>query len=66
MRIVSRRGAVEALAHFDDTLAKGLAFMTFHNAAEVDTNVLLSDTWDPKSGTAEFKATAIRLEKLEA
>jgi hypothetical protein len=29
----------------------------------VETNILTLDTWDPKSGTAEFKATAIRVEK---
>jgi formate dehydrogenase major subunit len=28
--------------------------------------VLTLDAWDPKSGTAEFKATAIRVDKLDA
>ena len=28
-------------------------------------NVLTIDAIDPKSGTAEFKATAIRIDKLE-
>jgi hypothetical protein len=27
---------------------------------------LTLDAWDPKSGTAEFKATAIRVDKLDA
>ena len=31
---------------------------------EVDVNVLTNDAWDPKSGTSEFKATAIRIERL--
>ncbi|MGN6794872.1 MAG: hypothetical protein ACTHJW_20990, partial [Streptosporangiaceae bacterium] len=30
------------------------------------TNILTLDAWDPKSGTAEFKATAIRVDKLDA
>jgi formate dehydrogenase major subunit len=65
VRVVSRRGAVEAPVRYDTTLRPGLAFMTLHFPDEVDTNVLTIDATDPKSGTAEFKATAIRIEKLE-
>ena len=43
--------------------AGGLAFMTLHFPEQVETNILTLDAWDPKSGTAEFKATAIRVEK---
>jgi predicted molibdopterin-dependent oxidoreductase YjgC len=64
--VVSRRGRVEAPVRYDDTLRPGLAFMTLHFPEEVDTNVLTIDAVDPKSGTAEFKATAIRIEKLGA
>ncbi len=39
--------------------------MTFHFQDEVAVNLLAIDAADPKSGTAEFKATAIRIEKLE-
>jgi len=39
--------------------------MTLHSPDEVNTNVLTIDATDPKSGTAEFKASAIRIEKLE-
>ena len=38
--------------------------MTLHFQDDVATNVLTIDATDPKSGTAEFKATAIRIEKL--
>jgi formate dehydrogenase major subunit len=65
VRVVSRRGSVEAPVRFDATLRPGLAFMTFHFPDEVATNVLTIDAVDPKSGTAEFKASAIRIEKLE-
>jgi formate dehydrogenase major subunit len=40
--------------------------MTLHFPDQVETNVLTLDTWDPKSGTAEFKATAIRVEHASA
>jgi anaerobic selenocysteine-containing dehydrogenase len=62
--VTSRRGSVEAPARVDKGLRQGLAFMTFHFPDQVDTNVLTIDATDPKSGTAEFKATAIRVEKL--
>src|SRR5690349_14840384 len=63
-RIVSRRGSIEAPVRYDGTLRPGLAFMNLHFPDEVATNVLTIDATDPKSGTAEFQATAIRLEKL--
>ena len=61
---MSRRGSVEAPARYDPTLRPGLAFMNLHFPDEVATNVLTIDATDPKSGTAEFKATAIRLEAV--
>jgi predicted molibdopterin-dependent oxidoreductase YjgC len=64
VRIVSRRGSVEAPVRYDPTLRPGLAFMNLHFPDEVATNVLTIDATDPKSGTAEFKATAIRLEPV--
>jgi predicted molibdopterin-dependent oxidoreductase YjgC len=64
VRIVSRRGAVETSARYDPNMRAGLAFMNLHFPDEVATNVLTIDATDPKSGTAEFKATAIRLEPL--
>ena len=66
VRVSSRRGAVEARVRFDPGLRPGLAFMTTHFPDEVDTNKLTIDAVDPKSGTAEFKATAIRVDKIGA
>jgi formate dehydrogenase major subunit len=63
-RVSSRRGSVEAPVRIDPSLRPGLAFMTFHFPDEVDVNQLTIDATDPKSGTAEFKAAAIRVEKL--
>jgi formate dehydrogenase major subunit len=62
-RATSRRGSIIVPVHVDETLRAGLAFMTLHFPDQVETNILTLDTWDPKSGTAEFKATAIRVEK---
>ena len=39
--------------------------MTFHFPDEVDINVLTIEATDPKSGTAEFKAAAVRVEKID-
>jgi formate dehydrogenase major subunit len=64
VRVVSRRGAVEAPVAFDPSLRPGLASFTPHFSEEVDINVLTNDAWDPKSGTSEFKAAAIRVEKI--
>ncbi len=65
VRIVSRRGAVTAPVRFDAGLRPGLAFMTLHFPDEVATNELTIDAIDPKSGTSEFKATAVRIEPVE-
>ena len=66
VRVVSRRGALVAPVRLDPGLRPGLAFMTLHFPDEVPTNRLTIDTYDPKSGTAEFKATAIRVERIPA
>jgi formate dehydrogenase major subunit len=65
VRVISRRGRVEAPIRIDESLRPGLTFMTLHFQDDVATNLLTIDATDPKSGTAEFKATAIRIEKLE-
>ena len=66
VRVVSRRGQVETPIRLDESLRPGLMFMTLHFQDDVATNLLTIDATDPKSGTAEFKATAIRIDKLEA
>jgi formate dehydrogenase major subunit len=62
--VTSRRGQVETPIRIDSSLRPGLTFMTLHFQDDVATNLLTIDATDPKSGTAEFKATAIRIEKL--
>lgn len=62
VRVTSRRGSIEAPVRFDRSLRPGLAFMSIHFPDDIDVNALTIDAWDPKSGTAEFKATAVRVE----
>jgi formate dehydrogenase major subunit len=64
VKAVSRRGSVQVPVRVDPSLRPGLTFMTLHFQDDVATNLLTIDATDPKSGTAEFKATAIRIEKL--
>jgi formate dehydrogenase major subunit len=63
VKVSSRRGSIEAAVRFDSALRPGLAFMTLHNPDEVEVNQLTIEANDPKSGTAEFKASAIRIDK---
>lgn len=63
--VTSRRGSVDVQVRLTEGLRLGLVFMTMHAPDEVDVNQLTIDAWDPKSGTAEFKATAVRVEKLD-
>jgi formate dehydrogenase major subunit len=62
--VSSARGTIEAPVRIDPGLRPGLVFMTFHFPDEIDVNIITIDATDPKSGTAEFKATAVRIDKL--
>jgi formate dehydrogenase major subunit len=64
VRVTSRRGSVDVPARVDRGLRPGLVFMTPHFPEQVETNVLTIDATDPKSGTAEFKASAVRIDRL--
>jgi predicted molibdopterin-dependent oxidoreductase YjgC len=64
VRISSRRGSVLAPARLEPALRPGLVFMVCNFPDEVDTNALTIEANDPISGTAEFKATAVKVEKL--
>lgn len=64
VRVSSRRGSVTTPVRLDPGLRPGLAFMTLHFPDQVETNLLTIEAWDPKSGTAEFKATAVRIDRL--
>ena len=64
VRVSSRRGRLEAPVRVDTSLRPGTVFMTFHHPEQVATNLLTIDVSDPKSGTAELNASAVRLDPL--
>lgn len=64
VRVRSRRGSVEARVSVETTVQPGLCFMTFHHPEKVNTNLLTHDATDPIAGTAEFKAAAVRVERI--
>jgi formate dehydrogenase major subunit len=66
VRVSSRRGSIEAPVRVVAALRPGLVFMTLHFPDQVETNLLTIEATDPKSGTAEFKATAVRIDRLDA
>src|SRR5262245_43607240 len=66
VRAVSRRGSVMVPVRRDTSLRPGLVFMALHFQDEVATNLLTIDAVDPTAGTAEFRAAAIRSEKVPA
>ena len=51
--------------HLDPSLRPGLVFMSIHAPDVLDVNVLVSEASDPRSGVAEFKATAVRVERAD-
>jgi formate dehydrogenase major subunit len=62
--VTSPRGSVEMPARIDRGLPEGLVFTTFHFPELVDVNLLTNDAWDKRSGTSEFKAASVRIEKV--
>lgn len=65
VQVSSRRGSIEMAVRVVADLPTGVAFTTFHFPETTDVNLLTNDAWDPKSGTAEFKATAIRIDRID-
>ena len=66
VRVSSPRGSVEMGVRVQPDIPQGLTFTTFHFPDLVDINLITNDEWDRDSGTAEFKAASIRVEKLSS
>jgi predicted molibdopterin-dependent oxidoreductase YjgC len=64
VHVSSRRGTITAPVTIDPALRPGLVFMSMHFPDEIDTNVITIEATDPKAGTAEFKASAVRIDKI--
>ncbi|WP_047871337.1 molybdopterin oxidoreductase family protein [Nocardiopsis sp. RV163] len=65
VRVTSRRGSVLVPVSVTGAMRPGLVFMTFHFPDQVDTQLLTIDATDPIAGTAEYKAAAVRIERVE-
>jgi anaerobic selenocysteine-containing dehydrogenase len=65
VRVSSSRGSVEVRARVTGASPPGMVSMT-HHFAEVPTNSITCPALDPVSGVAEFKATAVKIEKAHA
>jgi len=63
VRVVSRRGAVEAEAFVSPRVRRGCVWMPMH-FAESRANLLTNDAGDSVTGTAEYKVCAVRIEPL--
>ena len=63
VRLVSRRGELEAKAAIGERVYPGLVWMALH-FAEAKVNWLTHDVGDPLIGTPEYKVSAVRLERV--
>ncbi len=63
IKVESRRGGVEVKARITREVPEGLVWMDFH-FREGNANWLTNPAFDPISKTAEYKACAVRIEKV--
>lgn len=63
VEVSSRRGSVTVKVKVTEQVVPGLVFMSFH-WEEVPTNKLTLDEYDPISGTAEYKACAVKISPI--
>jgi formate dehydrogenase major subunit len=63
IRVSSRRGGVEVSARITKEVPPGVVWMAFH-FRDACANWLTNPAYDPVSQTAEYKACAVRLEKI--
>ncbi len=63
VRVVSRRGEVKVRARVTEEVPQGMVWMAFH-FREGCANWLTNPVYDPVTLTAEYKACAVRVERL--
>jgi predicted molibdopterin-dependent oxidoreductase YjgC len=63
VRLVSRRGELEARAEIGERVYPGLVWMALH-FAQAKVNWLTHDVGDPLIGTPEYKVCAVRVERV--
>ncbi|MDD4924520.1 MAG: formate dehydrogenase subunit alpha [Dehalococcoidales bacterium] len=62
IKVISRRGEVEAGVEVTRVVPPGVVYMTFH-FAETPTNMITSCAVDPVTQTPEYKVCAVKIEK---
>ena len=65
VEVSSRRGQVNVKTDVTEKVQPGIVFMTFH-FAESAANLLTNSAYDPVAKIPEFKACAVKVEKLPA
>jgi formate dehydrogenase major subunit len=65
IQVSSRRGTIQIKAQVKDTVHRGVVFIPFH-FVESAANMLTNPAFDPTAKIPEFKACAVKLEKLAA
>ncbi|MCX6689721.1 MAG: formate dehydrogenase subunit alpha, partial [Methanoregula sp.] len=63
VKAITRRGEIKIGARVTKNIKKGVVFMPFHYA-ECAANVLTNNALDPVASIPEFKACAVRIEKI--
>ena len=64
IRVTSRRGEVQVRAKVTEQVPRGMVWMSFH-FREGCANWLTNPVFDPNTLTAEYKACAVRINKLD-
>ncbi|SFM59106.1 formate dehydrogenase major subunit [Thermodesulforhabdus norvegica] len=65
IKVRSRRGEVVIKARVTSQVPRGMVWMSFHFRS-TDANWLTNPAFDPVTKTAEYKACAVRIEKLDS
>ena len=64
LRVTSRRGSILTRVTLTDRVNPGMMFMTFH-FKESPVNELTNAAYDPITKTAEYKISAVKIEKVD-
>ena len=64
LRVTSRRGSILTRVTITDRVKPGMMFMTFH-FKESPVNELTNAAYDPITKTAEYKISAVKIEKVD-
>ena len=64
VKAVTRRGEISIGARVTEDIKKGVVFMPFHYK-ECAANLLTNNALDPVAAIPEFKACAVRIEKIK-